>query len=411
MNLIPRVTSRLNRAVAVVAVTVLTLGLIVGMSTRSEATSGATVTFVNATGETLWIGSNMQTDGSKRITGLPTLAPGAQGSVKIPDGGSPSYWRGTFFARQRCTGDAGSTFHCLVADCGNLIDQCVTGEQDASLAEFNFDQNDAGAPWYDVSYVNAVSTAITIDTPGVTGAKAAGTCSHMDCSGGQLLAACPAHLAVTDPTKGDRINCINKYRNDVTDYVEALRPYGPRAYLWSTNDAVEGNETMFTCPGCGSVVITFRNSGTVGTGGVTNGAVFTETGDGGNNSGTFAIKGDYGRCVDVPGANSADGLKMQMWDCNGGVAQKFSWDSSGRLVVMGKCLDVAGAATENGTRIQLANCSGNPAQVWELDGKMLRNPMSNRCLDIRDWNKNNGAGLQIWDCNPAGQVNQNWTLA
>jgi hypothetical protein len=79
------------------------------------------------------------------------------------------------------------------------------GQQPASLAEFNFDSNDSAAPWYDVSYVDAISLAITIEPRGGGTGQAAGTCVRADCSGSQLLSACPAENAQYDQRTGDRI--------------------------------------------------------------------------------------------------------------------------------------------------------------------------------------------------------------
>jgi hypothetical protein len=244
--------------------------VLVAMPIRAVAAAGDQVTFVNASGETLWLGSGANSGGSHELTGLPTLQAGQSATVAIPDNGQPAYWQGKFFARQRCSGQSGSTFHCEVADCGVYADHCTTGEQPASLAEFNFDHGDSGAPWYDVSYVNAVSLGITIDAPGGSQSATAGACEKLDCSGGQMLAACPADIATTDPSTGDRINCINPDRDHQNAYTEAMAAFGSRAYLWSTNDAVPGNTTMYSCARCQNFTVTFhggRSSGGKGGGG------------------------------------------------------------------------------------------------------------------------------------------------
>jgi streptogrisin C len=36
----------------------------------------------------------------------------------------------------------------------------------------------------------------------------------------------------------------------------------------------------------------------------------------------------------------------------------------------------------------------------------LVNPQSNKCVDVKDWNSDNGARLQQWDC--TGGANQKW---
>lgn len=392
--------ARLSRTVAFVSAVVLALGLIVVMSTRSAAVAGERVTFVNATGERLWIGSGVNADGSRRIEGLPTLKPGESATIVIPDGDQPSHWRGRFFARQRCSGDSGSTFRCLVGDCGVHADRCETGAQPVSLAEFNFDPNNALAPWYNVSYVDALSLTITIDTPGAPRPGIAGDCVRWDCSGGQLLAACPEAHAIYDPQRGDRVNCINPNRDAESDYTGALRPFGPRAYLWSTHDRVPGNETVLSCAGCADFVVTFRNGGA---------AVVPSVALKANNPGAsaFALRGYADKCIDVPGGISADGAQLQLWECNGTPAQEFSHGPNGSLVALDKCMDVAWASQDNGAKVQSADCNGGPAQVWVAEGEILRNPHSDKCVDVRDWNAANGAPLQIWAC-AARQANQSW---
>src|SRR5687767_636195 len=77
-----------------------------------------TVTFVNQSGQTLWIGATVNADGSANLTGLPRLANGESATITIPEGAWPYHWRGKFFGRQGCTGQSGSTFRCAVGDCG-----------------------------------------------------------------------------------------------------------------------------------------------------------------------------------------------------------------------------------------------------------------------------------------------------
>ncbi|NLU77219.1 hypothetical protein HCA58_02185 [Micromonospora sp. HNM0581] len=394
---------------ALVVVTVLAAGLVVVMSSSSDAVAGERVTFVNATGETLWVGAGESGDGSRRITGLPVLAPGESKSIVVPDDGQPGHWRGRFFARQRCSGEPGSTFRCLVGDCGPHLDHCERGAEPVSLAEFNFDQNSPVAPWYNVSYVDALSVVITIEAPGAPNPAVAGSCVRTDCSGGQMLAACPDAHATRDPQTGDRINCVNPNRDGESAYTEALRPFGPRAYLWSTHDKVPGNETVFNCPGCADFTVTFRNGGVSAAPPAPPAA--PPAPPVGNPVGTaFSLRGYADKCVDVPGGISADGVQLQLWQCNGTPAQQFAQGPNGSLVALDRCMDVAWAARDNGTKVQLADCNGGPAQIWVAENGMVRNPHSGKCLDVRDWNADDGAPLQIWECNP-GQENQTWRAA
>jgi hypothetical protein len=130
-------------------------------------------------------------------------------------------------------------------------------------------------------------------------------------------------------------------------------------------------------------------------------------GGGGSPSGTRVISNWNGRCIDVPGANFADGSHLQMYGCNGTAAQSWTFTGGTLRTQNNMCMDAAGGGTGNGTAIQIATCSGNPAQQFVLSGAGdLVNPQANRCVDIKDWNGNDGAALQIWDC--AGTANQKW---
>ncbi|WP_369184870.1 ricin-type beta-trefoil lectin domain protein [Streptomyces sp. Y1] len=113
-----------------------------------------------------------------------------------------------------------------------------------------------------------------------------------------------------------------------------------------------------------------------------------------------------GKCVD--GNSGAGGTAVQLWDCNGGGAQVWTW-SNGTLTHNGKCLDVTGAATANGSPVELWDCNAGANQQWtpQPDGT-LKSTQSGRCLDDPGFATTNGTRLAIWDCN-AG-ANQRWTL-
>ena len=125
--------------------------------------------------------------------------------------------------------------------------------------------------------------------------------------------------------------------------------------------------------------------------------------------GTGPIHSGYtGKCVDVAGANSANGTAVQLYDCNGTNAQNWTVASNGSLQALGKCMDVTGAGTANGTQVQLYDCNGTGAQKWHASGATLVNDNSGRCLDATGPSSANGTRLQIWDC--SGGTNQQWTL-
>ncbi|WP_433219202.1 ricin-type beta-trefoil lectin domain protein [Dactylosporangium sp. CS-047395] len=120
------------------------------------------------------------------------------------------------------------------------------------------------------------------------------------------------------------------------------------------------------------------------------------------------IVGYGGKCVDVAGASSANGTAVQLYDCNGTTAQKWTRASDGTLRALGKCMDVAAAGTANGTKVQLYDCNGTNAQKWTRTGQTLVNVGSGKCLDATGPSSANGTRLQIWSC--GGGANQNWTL-
>ncbi|WP_083976563.1 ricin-type beta-trefoil lectin domain protein [Kitasatospora azatica] len=124
---------------------------------------------------------------------------------------------------------------------------------------------------------------------------------------------------------------------------------------------------------------------------------------------TGAITGYGGKCVDVAGANSANGTAVQLYDCNGTNAQQWTVPGDGTLRALGKCLDLTAAGTANGTQTQLYDCNGTGAQQWTATAShQLVNPQSGRCLDATGPSSANGTRLQIWDC--GGGANQSWTL-
>ncbi|MFC3381017.1 ThuA domain-containing protein [Couchioplanes azureus] len=124
---------------------------------------------------------------------------------------------------------------------------------------------------------------------------------------------------------------------------------------------------------------------------------------------TGPVVGLAGKCLDVAGAGTADGTKVQLYTCNGTAAQTWTVTPGATVKALGKCLDVAGGGTANGTRTQLWTCNGTGAQTWaaQPDGT-IRNPQSGRCLDVSANRPVDGQQVHIWDCH--GAANQRWTL-
>ncbi|WP_433366990.1 ricin-type beta-trefoil lectin domain protein [Actinoplanes sp. CA-142083] len=136
--------------------------------------------------------------------------------------------------------------------------------------------------------------------------------------------------------------------------------------------------------------------------------VWAGAGDAGSGpSRTGQITGYGGKCVDVAGANAANGTAIQLYTCNGSTAQTWTAGADGTVRALGKCLDVAGANSANGTKVQLYDCNGTAAQQWapNADGTLRS---LGKCLDATGPSSADGTRLQIWDC--FASANQKWTL-
>ncbi|MCX4587613.1 ricin-type beta-trefoil lectin domain protein [Streptomyces sp. NBC_01481] len=140
-------------------------------------------------------------------------------------------------------------------------------------------------------------------------------------------------------------------------------------------------------------------------------ATFTWSGtQGGGTDSTGSLVGLAGKCLDVAGGSGADGTAVQLWDCNGTAAQRWTVRSDGTVQALGKCLDVTGGSTADGTKVQLYGCNGSGAQQWRWQASTgdLVNAPADKCLDVTGNSSANGARAQIWSC--TGAANQKWRL-
>ncbi|MFF3832919.1 ricin-type beta-trefoil lectin domain protein [Streptomyces sp. NPDC002455] len=121
------------------------------------------------------------------------------------------------------------------------------------------------------------------------------------------------------------------------------------------------------------------------------------------------ITGLAGKCVDVAAGSAANGTAVQLYDCNGTAAQKWTVGGDGTIRALGKCLDVASGGTADGTRVQLWDCNGSAAQQWATPAaRDIVNPQADKCLDVSGANTANGTRLQIATC--TGVPAQKWTV-
>ncbi|WP_405011245.1 ricin-type beta-trefoil lectin domain protein [Kitasatospora sp. NBC_01539] len=120
-------------------------------------------------------------------------------------------------------------------------------------------------------------------------------------------------------------------------------------------------------------------------------------------TGQIALTGFAGKCMDVNGGATAAGTAVQVWDCAGVPAQRWTVNANGTLSNNGMCLDATGGGTANGTVMEIWNCGSNP--VWPnqvfipLANGSIYNPVSGRCVDVPNADTTNGIRLALYDCN------------
>jgi poly(3-hydroxybutyrate) depolymerase len=121
----------------------------------------------------------------------------------------------------------------------------------------------------------------------------------------------------------------------------------------------------------------------------------------------FRLRGESsGRCLDVNGANSANGTQMIVWDCHTNANQQFS-QTNQTLQVIGKCLEVP-ANSGPGTRTRIWDCNGGANQNWTINTNgTISNVQSGLCLDASG--TANSSAVNVATCN--GGASQRWVKA
>ncbi|MDA1358365.1 polysaccharide deacetylase family protein [Glycomyces luteolus] len=129
-------------------------------------------------------------------------------------------------------------------------------------------------------------------------------------------------------------------------------------------------------------------------------------GGGGGGTGTDLLRStSAGKCIDVPGGNTANGAKVQLYTCYEGVNQQFTYTAAQELRVLGKCLEAPSGS--NGTQVQINACGNTAAQKWTFgsDGTIRSVGYANVCLDV--YSSSDGAPVQLYSCWSGD--NQRWT--
>ncbi|MFC8513698.1 RICIN domain-containing protein [Streptomyces sp. NPDC057257] len=127
-------------------------------------------------------------------------------------------------------------------------------------------------------------------------------------------------------------------------------------------------------------------------------------------NGSQVVGSQSSRCLDVYNNTITNGTQAELWDCNGGQNQAWTYTSRKELVVYGnKCLDAYNQGTTNGTKVVIWDCNGQNNQKWNVNSDgTITNVNAGLCLDAYNNGTANGTLLDLWTCN--GQTNQKWTL-
>jgi hypothetical protein len=117
-----------------------------------------------------------------------------------------------------------------------------------------------------------------------------------------------------------------------------------------------------------------------------------------------AIGADGSRCLDLNGGVPVDDNHVQVFDCNGTQAQRWTLASDGTLRVVGKCAQVVDDRT-----VHIIGCDTRTSAQWRAAaGNALLNVATGDCLTDPAAGARNGAGVVVEAC--AATANQRWTL-
>ncbi|MEU3782133.1 ricin-type beta-trefoil lectin domain protein [Streptomyces sp900129855] len=127
-------------------------------------------------------------------------------------------------------------------------------------------------------------------------------------------------------------------------------------------------------------------------------------------NGTLVVGKQSGRCLDMYNTTITNGTQAEIWDCNGGSNQAWTYTSRKELVVYGnKCLDAYNQGTANGTKVVIWDCNGQNNQKWNVNSDgTITNVNAGLCLDANGAGTANRTPIVLWTCGTAD--NQKWTL-
>jgi Ricin-type beta-trefoil lectin domain/Putative Ig domain len=120
------------------------------------------------------------------------------------------------------------------------------------------------------------------------------------------------------------------------------------------------------------------------------------------------IKGPNGKCLDDSGGSTTNGNKIDIWNCNGSNAQKWTLNANKTLSVLGSCLSDRNY-TGAGTKLVLWTCIGHKNEQWthRSNGEYVL-ATNGLCLTDPSNSSVNGTQVQIRACK--NFKDQHWSL-
>ncbi|MET7280661.1 ricin-type beta-trefoil lectin domain protein [Kribbella sp. NPDC005582] len=184
-------------------------------------------------------------------------------------------------------------------------------------------------------------------------------------------------------------------RTHITTYYSGCRAGYP--VVWAAFDGGHQQGPVDGCAGCESGARSW----------VKNEVWKFFTGDTTPTPTSFRLRSESaGRCLDVNGANSANGTATIVWDCHTNANQQFT-RSGQALQVLGKCLEVPANAS-SGTASRIWDCNGGANQQWNVnDNGTITSAQGGLCLTAS--NTTNGSPATVTTCTSA--PNQRWSKA
>lgn len=253
--------------------------------------------------------------------------------------------------------------------------------------------------------------------------------AHVSISGFGVLHGQPGYATVSGHVDVGAYPISGQWLN--VNYQKEVSP-GTWQTLSSGHPTLDGNDD-FLDPAHGVSVGNWRfravypGSGNIGEG-VSEYKYFTV------HHGYHLVSRHSNKCMAVSANSQSNGAAILQWTCTPGTDPADGYTFSIRPVAGGyneirvnprsaaeqsepKCLDVTGASTENGTKLQQYPCASeaHPNQLWQLvqiQGQPyigLVAKHSGKCADVEGASSENGARIQQWDCSWSG--NQQWGVS